>query len=1180
MSTLMRNGLIVLAVLVLSVWAITPPEQTLRLGKDLAGGASLIYGVEVRPGEGSEIIERVKQVVKERLDPQGVLEISVVAQGTDRLEITMPLPGEEVKKLRAAFEAELAKFTAVSISQEEFDAQVQRSPEARADWIKTKVGSDEVLALRLQQAFRDADAAAKARLAVTQALADEQKLRDAIRNETAPETDPTVVNLKAALELAKTKSAEAIDAAAKANIALEATRSASLSTGLSAADLRRALLLDNKPIKLLDRNKQPVVRDSPRQAALKAIEERYPDQKAGVERVIAAWNEFQAKRRSLDDPEDIVRILRGAGVLNFRIAVQPGENPQEQDLRQALREKGPTGTPPASEARWYKVNKLENWVQTVEELDELRKAPAVFFAGRGLVADEYKGQPYILLWDRPGSRLLESDGQVSGARQGMDQLGRPAIDFTMEPIGAAALGDLTGRNVGKLMAVLLDDEVYTAPRLQSRISSQGQITGSFSQAELDYVIRVLSAGSLQAKLSPGPLSKSVLGPQLGAENLERGLHAGIVAFILVGVFMVFYYFWCGLIAMAGLILNLLMILGAMALNHAAFTLPGIAGVILTFGMAVDANVLVYERMREERAKGADARTAVRLGHAKALSAIVDGNVTTLIVCVVLGLTGTQEIKGFALTLGIGNVTTLFAQLFATRFLFNLMVDRLHWRSFSMLPMVNNNWLGKRLIPNIDWMGLRYITMAISIVLTGIGVFFLAYEGRELLGTEFRGGTSVTMVLRPEPGQEGQPDPKRITMTRAEVEDAVKAIGQGRDAADPLSNLKFAEIIAVNPEEDRTSSTFTVRTLVTDAELLQRTLVGAFADKLDSRPALTFAGSNGRTPVAFPLTTPELGTSIERPGVRQPVGDFRGGVAIVLDNLSPRPSIDALRERLALKRSQPDFQDVSGRTASVVLLAGTDSAVESAAVLVKDPTVSYFEDVRRWETDVRDREWALVNSALTTAQTQAEVQSFSAAVAETFANRAIVSVLLATLLIVIYIWVRFNSFRYSAASIVCTLHDCLVAIGFVGLATVVYRNLPDVAAPLGILPFKIDLNVMAAILTILGYSLNDTVIVMDRIRETRGKLPYATRQIINDAINQTFSRTIITSGLTLLAVLVLYIDGGEGVRVFAYTMLVGIVVGVYSSVAVAAPLVWVRKADPTAGDAGRPRAATPESALAA
>jgi SecD/SecF fusion protein len=178
------------------------------------------------------------------------------------------------------------------------------------------------------------------------------------------------------------------------------------------------------------------------------------------------------------------------------------------------------------------------------------------------------------------------------------------------------------------MAVLLDDQVYTAPSLRSKIGRSGQITGSFSDAELRYIIRVLAAGSLQAKLSPEPISEVTLAPELGADNLAAGVRAGVISLIVIGGFMIVYYFGCGVIAVIALLVNALMILGLMSLNRAAFTMPGIAGVILTFGMAVDANVLVYERMREEIQRGVDLRNAVRLGFNKAMSSIVDGNVTT------------------------------------------------------------------------------------------------------------------------------------------------------------------------------------------------------------------------------------------------------------------------------------------------------------------------------------------------------------------------------------------------------------------------------------------------------------------------------------------------------------------------------------------------------------------------
>ena len=180
------------------------------------------------------------------------------------------------------------------------------------------------------------------------------------------------------------------------------------------------------------------------------------------------------------------------------------------------------------------------------------------------------------------------------------------------------------------------------------------------------------------------------------------------------------------------------------------------------------------------------------------------------------------------------------------------------------------------------------------------------------------------------------------------------------------------------------------------------------------------------------------------------------------------------------------------------------------------------------------------------------------------------------------WVRFGSFRYSIAAIVTTLHDCLVAIGMVALATELYYHAPGLAGALKLSPFKFDLNLVAAVMTILGYSLNDTIIVLDRVRENRGRLPYASRRVINDSINQTISRTVMTSGSTLLAVLILYWYGGDGVREFAYTMFIGILIGTYSSIAVASPLVWVRAADrsepllPQSGSTARPQRFRPEA----
>jgi SecD/SecF fusion protein len=236
--------------------------------------------------------------------------------------------------------------------------------------------------------------------------------------------------------------------------------------------------------------------------------------------------------------------------------------------------------------------------------------------------------------------------------------------------------------------------------------------------------------------------------------------------------------------------------------------------------------------------------------------------------------------------------------------------------------------------------------------------------------------------------------------------------------------------------------------------------------------------------------------------------------------------------------------------------------------VWDEGVSFIQNESLWEEQLASLEWEIAVEALGSFTTTASVQSFSSVIAEDFKNTAVVAVFLSLLLILIYIWVRFGSVRYSLAAIVTLTHDVLFAIGLIAMAEILYDNdiTASVAQMLLIEPFKVDLNLVAAILTIIGYSLNDTIVIMDRIRENRGRMPYATKKVVNDSINQTISRTIITSGTTLIATLILYSMGGAGVRAFSYALLCGVVVGTYSSIAVASPLVWSRRRDASAGTA--------------
>ncbi len=362
-----------------------------------------------------------------------------------------------------------------------------------------------------------------------------------------------------------------------------------------------------------------------------------------------------------------------------------------------------------------------------------------------------------------------------------------------------------------------------------------------------------------------------------------------------------------------------------------------------------------------------------------------------------------------------------------------------------------------------------------------------------------------------------------------------------------------------------SDTFVIKTLSDDRDEINRKITAAFENMLDAPPPLLFRQSelsDARVAPVYPILSGRLGEDIQRPDIRNDVSGFRGGVAILLEDIEPSTTLDAINRRLNIMRTKEDFSDLLGRQHEVLVLEGDPSSVRTAALMVLDPGLGYLDNPDAWQAEVAQREWDLVRAALTTSSDAISVQNFSPAIAASFREKAVVAVVLSLLLILIYIWVRFGSVRYSLAAIATLTHDVFVALGLIALAEIIYDAHigENIARALLIEPFKIDLNLVAALLTIIGYSLNDTIIIMDRIRENSGKLSYVTRDVVNLSINQTISRTVITSGTTLLAVLILYVEGGAGVRAFSYTLLVGVLFGTYSSIAVASPLVWSRKRD--------------------
>ncbi len=1172
MRHIVRKTVLVVALTLMAIAAIIPPSKNLKGGRDLKGGVNFVYQVDVEGDTQSRqaIMDRVKEVVKERLDPKGLLDISVTQQGADRLEISMPLPSPEVRARFQKFESEIASLGKSSIDPVLFDRLLALKPDERDAEFRKLVGEDAARWVSIRSAI-DAHAKMQAALVPYDQAVKELDEADAKLRAADPAIGAEFIDLlQKARIAAEQKVVQLADPLLDAEKEYKTTKTVALSAGVPIVEMQRVLRLRTDEIKIRDPKNPKTVLDtipSRRADAIKELKAKHPGSDKAIDGVVSAWDEYEQNRTTLNDPSDLVRLLKGSGVLNFRITVEPGELPSEQELRLQLRTFGPQGTR-ADQARWYKINKIENWYNNKDpraDIALLRADPATFFIERGFVGAELDGDYYMLCWDTKDKRLTERDGKrwiLTGAGQTRDEVGRPAISFQMDGVGGDLLGELTGSNLGKKMAVVLDDEIYTAPRLNGRITTSGIIEGDFSTAEINYIIKVLSHGSMEGKLSKEPISQQVVAAEAGADNLRKGLTAGVISFVLCAGFMIVYYFGCGVISIFAMMLNLLLVVATMAIQNSPFTMPGIAGLILVFGMAVDANVLIYERMREEIKAGQDLKTAVRMGYQKALASIVDGNLTTLIACVVLGFMGTQEIKGFAITLGLGNVMTLFTQLFVTRVIFGWLVERTGiWRKASMLPLAVPA-LDRLLSPKIEWMRFRYVFYTVTATLTIGGIALIATQGSDMFGSEFRGGTKVTIQLA------ANPDGTRKVMTRAEVEKTLEAAADTEPQNETLQTLRSADIVVVNPDPaDQTrSSYFTIKTTDTRAKEVQQEVVSALRGIIDAQPALAFKDSDkpAASGPVFPIVEPELGKAIRRESIKDPVPAFIGGVAILLEGINPPVSIRSIEQRLSQFRRQADFQDTSSRSQQVILLSGTPDAAESVAVVVKDPAASFFDSKDRWTREVQDREWQLVNAALGESTSLSNVESFSPQIARTFKAQASIAMLLATVLIVIYVWVRFGSLRFSLAAILTTLHDCLVAVAAIAFAQKFCQIAPDTAAMIGLQPFRLDLTLVAAVLTIMGYSINDTVVVMDRIRENKGKLDHASRAIINRSINDTISRTIITGGTTFFAVIVLYSIGGDAVRGFAYTMIVGLIVGTYSSIAVAAPLVWSEKHETTRG----------------
>ena len=607
---------------------------------------------------------------------------------------------------------------------------------------------------------------------------------------------------------------------------------------------------------------------------------------------------------------------------------------------------------------------------------------------------------YALKSNRDGMPRMSGD-VVSDARDQFDQFNRPSVGMDMNVRGAREWQQLTNEanlnNTG--IAIVLDNRVYTAPGVSTKGGIAGgssEITGTFTVTETKDIANVLRAGKLPA--SAEIIDSFVVGPSLGQEAIDSGFKSFIIAMIFVLIWMIFYYGRAGWFSDVALVFNILLIFGVLASLGAVLTLPGIAGIVLTIGMSVDANVLIFERIKEELQKGKGMAQAVSDGFDNALSSILDANITTGLTALILLVFGTGPIKGFATTLIIGILTSLFTAIFVTRLLIDWYLSKRGRKLDFTTPITKN--LFKNI--NIDFLGKRKVAYVVSSLALIAGVSFLFTKGLDQ-GVDFVGGRNY--------------------------------------------QIRFVD--PVSPTE----------------------ITGELTEALGSASAKTFGDAN-QIMVTTKYKVDAQGTEVD---------DEILGILFT-----------SLQKYLPDGTSYEDF--VPG---------GTNDEIGVLKYRKVGPTIA--DDIKK------NAVWAVVGSLA---------------------------------VVFLYILLRFRRWQFSLGAVAAVFHDVLIVLGVF-------------SATSAVMPFsmEIDQAFIAAILTVIGYSLNDTVVVFDRIREIINEKGWRGGENVNLALNSTLSRTLNTSLTTLVVLLSIFIFGGETLRGFMFAMIVGVVVGTYSSLFIATPIMF-------------------------
>ena len=731
---------------------------------------------------------------------------------------------------------------------------------------------------------------------------------------------------------------------------------------------------------------------------------------------------------------------------------------------------------------------------------------------------------------------------LNNVYQTNDENGRLAVGFRLNIIGATKFGELTGANEPdrssgfyRHLAIILDGEVFSAPTLNERISGSGQISGDFTGEEINELIGVLKAGALEVPLKKEPVSELTISPTLGSDVQKKGVAAIGIASIAVVVFMIGYYRFSGIVAVVCLLLNLVLVMGMMIFIEATFTLPGLAGLVLTIGMAVDANVLIFERIREEQRRGGTVRMAIQNGFGRAFTTIVDANVTTLLVAVVLYMIGTDQVRGFAVTLFIGIVMSMFTALYVGRLLFDI------WERRKRREQLKMNSLPGIAGREFNFVGRRRIAAVVSLLVIVCGMASVVKRGLSNFDIDFRGGRAVSFELRKSP----------VEATAEDIREKLAAVDKDNELSDSMS---LEELTGIEGEDQDTSTDgrrrFRLRTTTTEDGSAETDSVN---EKIQNWIDMAF-----KQDAEYELTTMSV-TSEPESKINDPSdADYHTGhevrVSLVSDDKVQRENARAyVADALAAVRGG----DSSQAELDFEIRAADDPGEPGAAVATKW-AIRFKKGVLR---DQVKKPIATMTETIDGKPQFDEVTSFASAVANEMRQSAVLAMLFSLIAIVGYIWFRFQRIDFGLAAVVALVHDVLVVLGGVALAGLAAEKMGLDGGVLQLQDFKINLPMIAAFLTIVGYSLNDTIVVFDRIREVRGKNPSLTPEMVNLSLNQTLSRTLLTSVTTLIVVVILYFGGGDGIHGFAYCLVLGVVVGTYSSIFVASPtLLWMMNPD--------------------